>query len=171
MRRAAIFGGSFSPFHEGHRNLVREVLRRGLADEVWIMPCRRNPLKDGSTTWDDRTRLEMLRREAREIDPERVRVSDMELGMPEPSYTCDTARRLMAEHPDVRFRLLVGADSYLRFEEWRDWRWLEEQLCPIVYPRPGYGIEHLREGWTLLDDAPQTDISSTRIRNEMKTKS
>ena len=170
-KRVAVFGGSFSPVHIGHARLASAVIRKGLADEVWLMPCRRNPLKANAPQFDEEKRLGLLHKAARYCNTlfgkERIKVSELELTMPEPSFTADTMRRLMAENPDVEFRLLVGADSCLDFSRWREWEWLERNFAPIVYPRPGYALEGARQGWTLLEDVEQTDVSSTLLREMM----
>lgn len=164
----ALFGGSFSPVHEGHLTVAKGIIEKRLADEVWMMPCKRNPLKDGSTTFPDAERLEMLKTAADKINrmlgDEKLRICEVELGMPDPSFTSDTLRKLTETYPQHHFRLLVGADSYLNFKKWRDWEWMERNFKPIVYPRPGYEIKELRPDWTLADGLPTVDISSTRIR-------
>lgn len=163
----AVYGGSFSPVHQGHMAVASGVLERGLADEVWMMPCRRNPLKTENSVWKDSDRIEMLQKAIEYAGDPRIRISTLELEMPSPSYTCNTFRKLMELYPDFRFRLIAGADSYLDFHKWRESQWLEATLKPIVYPRPGYEIRSLRPGWTLLEDVPQVDISSSEIRKMM----
>lgn len=158
--------------HRGHLAVARGILGAKLADEVWLMPCRRNPLKDGSTTMADDERLHMLRKAAdyynsRETDG-RLKITDIELAMPEPSYTCDTLRRLCRENPDTEFRIAVGADSYMEFGKWKEWEWIEGNFRPIVYPRPGYEIGEVRPQWTLLEGVEEVDVSSTRIREKMR---
>lgn len=168
MGKIGIFGGSFSPFHCGHGAVARGVIEHGLADEVWLMPCRRNPLKDGSTLLADDIRLSILREAAEEINggygEEKIKVCTLELEMPLPSYTCNTLIRLKEEYPDKDFRIVVGGDSYLDFTRWKEWEWIERNFSPIVYPRPGYEIKNLRPSWTLLEGEEQIDISSTQLR-------
>ncbi|MCX6309823.1 MAG: adenylyltransferase/cytidyltransferase family protein, partial [Bacteroidia bacterium] len=35
--RTALFGGSFNPLHTGHLALADQVLKQGLADEIWFV--------------------------------------------------------------------------------------------------------------------------------------
>ena len=141
MSAVGVLGGSFSPVHKGHLEVARTVVERGLVDEVWLMPCRRNPLKDGSTTMPDAERLRLLNKAADYynglMEREAVMVKDTELGMPEPSFTADTLRKLSVEYPGIELRLITGADSYINFNRWKEWRWIEANFRPIVYPRPG----------------------------------
>ena len=90
--------------------------------------------------------------------------------MPSPSYTYNTVKALMDKYPENEFRLLVGADSYLSFRDWYEREWLENNLDPIVYPRPGYEIKDPLPGWTLLEGVEKIDISSTEIRKRIARK-
>lgn len=172
MKTTAVFGGSFSPVHTGHMAVARGVVERGLADDVWLMPCRRNPLK-AAVLMDDISRLRLLRQAAdytnRRLGGERIKVSELELEMPAPSYTSETLKALTEKYPDRGFRLVVGADSYLDFHRWRNWEWIVENFAPIVYPRPGQTIGTLEPGWTLLGGVEEVDISSTRLREMIKS--
>lgn len=172
MARIALFGGSFSPVHIGHMEVAKGILCQSLADEVWMMPCRQNPLKDGAGLMDDETRKKLLEKAAKYYEDmtgeNKIKVIDIELGMPVPSYTADTLLRLTEIYPAHEFRLVVGADSYLGFSRWKDSELLEKNYNPIIYPRPGYHIEMPRPGWTKLENVRQTDISSTKIRELME---
>lgn len=160
--------------HAGHIEVVGGILANGLADKVWIMPCRRNPLKEGSETMEDEKRLNLIRQaikygEAKDRwKPGQVELNDMELSMPEPSYTCDTLEALRKERPDVSFRLVVGADSYLQFDRWKNHEWIERNFHPVVYPRPGYDIEEVKPSWTLLRGVRETPVSSTELRESIR---
>ena len=167
MKTVGIYGGSFSPVHSGHMAVACAVIRQNLADEVWFMPCRRNPLKATEPGLEDAERLSLLKKalDYHKHETEgRLRLSELELEMPAPSYTRDTLRRLVLEHPDYKFRLICGADSYLDFHKWKDWKWIEENFDPIVYPRPGYEISNIDNHWTYLRGVEETDISSSEIR-------
>ena len=166
--KVAVFGGSFSPVHTGHLAVATEVIERRLADEVWLLPCRKNPLKDESGLLPNDIRLQLLEKAVNyqnaQLGGEPLKVCDIELELPSPSYTIDTLRLLSHLYPEYEFRLLAGGDSYLEFEHWKDWEIIETEFSPIVYPRPGNDIGTLRKSWTLLDGVKEWDISSSAIR-------
>lgn len=172
MKTVAVFGGSFSPVHKGHMEVATGILHEGIADEVWLMPCRKNPLKEGTVQMQDAERLDLLKRAIDFFSPSagegKLRIEPLELGMELPSYTYRTMQRLTEIYPDVRFRLVVGADSYLEFKKWKEWEWLEENFSPVVYPRPGYPVGNVGNRWTLLDGVKIFDISSTFIRERLR---
>lgn len=169
----AVFGGSFSPVHIGHMAVASTILERKLADEVWMMPCRLNPLKTENELWSDEDRLALLEKAAEYRNgisgKKNIRISRHELSLPSPSYTVTTFKSLMAKYPEAGFRLVAGADSYLDFTRWRDWEWIEENCRPIVYPRPGFPINNLRPGWTLLEGVTLHDVSSSDIRKMLES--
>lgn len=168
----AVFGGSFSPVHEGHLAVAEGVIKQKMADMVWMLPCRRNPLKDAAPAYSDDQRVELLREAIQEeerqgrIAPGTIKVDDIEYSMPEPSYTCDTLRELQKRYPEIEFRLVVGGDTYKEFHRWKNREWIEKNFSPIVYPRPGYELTEVAPDWTLLTGVRTVDISSTQIRNQ-----
>lgn len=173
MRVVGVFGGSFSPVHTGHLEVVMGILDKGLTDEVWLLPCRLNPFKAGNKPIEDKERLRMLNAavdyicKSKESYRKKIKISDIELTMPSPSYTFKTLNRLKEMYPDTVFRIVAGADSYLNFEKWREWEWIENNFSPIVYPRPGFVLGDVRNKWTLLSDVKLTDISSTQLRTAL----
>lgn len=167
MKPTAIYGGSFDPVHLGHIRLARYILASGIIDEIWMMPGRVNPLKEGiQTPASAADRLEMLRLATAGIPG--LRADDTELHLPSPSYTYDTLTYLRHRHPDRKFTIIVGADNIELFPRWRNGDRILSEFGVIAYPRPGYTLDGpLPKGVTLLRDAPQFDISSTTIRRAL----
>lgn len=159
-----VYGGSFCPVHIGHIMVGGYVGQfvEGV-DEVMYMLSARNPLKPPYPLTDEE-RLSLLRTATAPYSF--MTVSDLELSMPRPSYTIDTLRRLAADNPDTRFRLLVGTDNILEIDRWREPEELLNRFGVLVYPRPGYEIDPLSlpSGAELIDGAPTMQISSTFIR-------
>lgn len=161
-----IYSGSFDPIHNGHVALARYVASIPYVQEVWLVPSRRNPFKPDTTAPDD-VRLEMARLATAQT--ESVRVSDVEMHLPSPSYTISTLRHLHALYPDRKFRLLIGADNWREFPLWREYKRLLSDYPPLIYPRPGYPIdkEQLPDKVVYLDKAPQLPLSSTEVRERV----
>lgn len=147
------------------------IIENGLADEVWLMPCKRNPLKEEGPVFNDSKRLEMLAEAIEYAEKKypylkgRLKITDIELKMPEPSFTYKTLEELERRFPEMIFRIAVGSDSYLNFEKWRQWEWIEHNFSPVVYPRPGHNVSELRPFWTFLEGVELVDISSTELRH------
>ena len=173
--KTGVFGGSFNPVHKGHLAVACGVLKAGLVDEVWFMPCRQNPLKEGEPEFsaDERVSLieDMIDKGADSLDffevdmKKKLRITDVDLRLPSPSYTWKSLRQLTLENPDRRFCLIMGADSYEDFRRWKRHDWIRENFGLIIYPRPGHKIEVLEENCMMLENVKEYDISSTDIRN------
>lgn len=155
-----IFGGSFNPVHNGHIAVAEAILSQGMADEVWLTLSPLNPLKQTpDELLPDHVRLEMLKLAVEGIPG--LRVCDIELTLPRPSYTINTLLTLERLHPGVHFRVIMGADNMVIFNNWKAHEEIAEKFTPIVYPRQGY------ECMGTLN-LPLNNISSTQIRRMLK---
>ena len=114
QRRAVIAGGTFDPIHCGHLEVARQA-RLGLsADEIWLLPAGDPPHRRATASAADR--LAMV--EAAATGDPLLRVLDLEVRRPGPSYTVDTLVTLEAEHPEVEQWFLVGADAAREIRTW-----------------------------------------------------
>ena len=163
--RTALLGGTFNPLHNGHLAIARCVLEQGLADEVWLLVTPCNPWKKDQKLLEDRLRYDMVADAVKDIPG--IKASDYEFNLPKPSYTANTLRRISADYPDREFLLTIGADNWVKFENWREADFILNNYRIIVYPRKGYNIKNTPEGVHLLD-CPLMDISSTEIRQMIK---
>lgn len=160
--RTIVFGGSFDPVHIGHLSLAREVLRCGLAGEVWFMVSPRNPLKMDVNLTDEQLRYEMVQLALE--NETGMRASDFEFHLPRPSYTLNTLNKLSEAFPDREFTLLVGADNWEKFDLWYKGDEIVGRYGLVVYPRDKEDVPQLPDGVRWLN-AQLHDISSTRLRS------
>ena len=160
--RTIVFGGSFDPVHIGHLSLAREVLRCGLAGEVWFMVSPRNPLKMDVNLTDEQLRYEMVQLALE--NETGMRASDFEFHLPRPSYTLNTLNKLSEDFPDREFTLLVGADNWEKFDLWYKGDEIVGRYGLVVYPRDKEDVPQLPDGVRWLN-AQLHDISSTRVRS------
>lgn len=161
-RVIGILGGSFNPVHNGHLMLASYIAQFGPVDEVWLNLSPQNPFKEQSELLDDRHRLAMLDKAVN--GSVTVKVCDVELSLPQPSYTINTMEKLESMYPDYDFRIIIVSDNWPRFPEWRDSEALIERYGLIVYPRRDYPLPDIVPDNVTVVDAPMVDISSTFIR-------
>ena len=126
MTRIGIYGGTFSPPHNGHVAAARAFMEQMWLDFLYVIPTALPPHKEiqGAVSAEDR--LEMCRRAFAGM--EGVYVSDMEIARGGVSYTVDTLRALFGE--DRRLFLLCGTDMMLTLDEWRE----PEEIFRLSYP-------------------------------------
>ncbi len=168
MTKVLLYFGSFNPVHNGHTAVAGYVLERGLCDELWMVVSPRNPLKDSGGLAPDGDRLRMAEIAVGErLAGCAVRVSDVEFGLPKPSYTIDTLRYLAVKYPETAFSILTGADIMEEFDRWKDYREILDNYPIYVYPREGYTLGAFADRVTFLADAPMCDYSSTDVRRRL----
>ncbi len=165
--RVCVMGGSFDPFHKGHRALAEAALR--VVDRLLVVPAGQAPHKQGDAPpVDFHHRVAMARLGVEGLP--RTEVLELEGRRQGPSYTVETLDVLRTSYPEgTRFLLLVGADMYQDFPNWRDWERILASTTLLVAGRPGYDMDPPPEfeGRSVAEESLQAallDVSSTRIR-------
>lgn len=166
--KVALYFGSFNPIHIGHLIIAKHVLNTCNVDKVWFVVSPQNPLKESSSLLAEQNRY-YLTSLATENDPQ-FKVSNIEFGLPRPSYTMDTLAYLTEKHPKYDFTVLMGSDSYQNLPKWKNYEQLLERYKIIVFERPNHPVYELHTNATLLKDAPLLEISATMIRRLIKDK-
>lgn len=164
--RDALFFGSFNPIHMGHLALAQFALNFGDVDAVTLVVSPQNPFKSEAELAPAQERVRMARL-ATEQDS-RISVSDIEMRLPQPSYTINTLEALEAKNPELDYAILMGEDNLAGLPRWHRADELIAGRTFIVYPRPGYDadariVEEMGGAVRRLD-APQMDISSSMLR-------
>jgi nicotinate-nucleotide adenylyltransferase len=177
--RIGIFGGTFDPIHLGHLIVAEHFRDRARLNQVWFIPCARQPLKDRQSTTTDRQRCEMI--ELAIAGHQDFFLSKIELERGGVSYTVETLEQIRELQPEAELFLLIGEDSLGTFHQWKQPERICELAMPLVFPRPGDQVfEILRlKRWVSEDrlqqvaaaqiGCPQVQISSTDIRNRIQS--
>ena len=167
--KIGLFFGSFNPVHTGHLIIASYMANYVGLDEVWMVVSPHNPLKNKMGLTNMYDRLEMVRLATENAD--HIKVSDIEFGLPQPSYTIDTLTYLEEKYPIKSFALIMGADNLASFKKWKNYEVLLKNYQIYVYPRPGIDLSEWVDHPSIkLTDTPQMDISSTFIRKAIKEK-
>jgi nicotinate-nucleotide adenylyltransferase len=171
--KVGIYGGSFNPIHFGHTGLAKWVLEHTDIDEVWLMVSPNNPLKDKSILADEQERLAAAKQAIGDgllAIGKRIIVSDFEFHLPRPTYTANTLRALVQEHPQHEFTLIIGEDNLQIFNKWRESEYILQNYRIFAYPRKGCSPYQVPQGKDIrvLYEAPYFDISSTELRKNLE---
>lgn len=169
IKNTALFFGSFNPIHNAHLMITQKVLDCGFADEVWFVVSPHNPLKDKSIIADVKHRLFMANLAIE--GNERLKVSNIELELPTPSYTINTLKVLNHRFKDKNFSIIMGADNLQNLNNWVDYTRIIETHKLIVYPRPYINLNNipiLMHCNINVIEANLSHISSTKIRQLIK---
>lgn len=136
-------------------------------DEVWLVPSPQNPLKDASQIAPIEKRIDNIRKALESVGERRLRVCDIEMKMPTPSYTVRTLRQLGKKFPSATFSLIMGADTANTLHQWREVNKLLNNWDILIYPRRGYRVDKNLLAMCVrmqMVDAPLFEISATQIR-------
>ncbi len=167
--KVGLFFGSFNPIHIGHLVLANYMLEFTDLDRVWFVVSPHNPLKKKNSLLDERQRLYLVNLAIGENT--KLKTSDIEFKLPQPSYTINTLVYLKEKYPKNEFALIMGADNLENFHKWKNFEEILKQHQLYVYPRPETDGGQLKEhSQVKLINAPLMEISSTFIRQAIKEK-
>jgi nicotinate-nucleotide adenylyltransferase len=174
IRRIGIMGGTFDPVHIGHlfmAETAREVLN---LDKVLFIPTGYPPHKETSEVTGQQ-RIHMLQL-AVGNNPS-FQVSEMEVMRSGTTYTVDTLTELKTANPRDKFYFIIGADTLLELETWRNFEKVAGMCSFAVYHRLGFNREELEKEARKLSDAyqaeihfiegPHLEVSSSSIRKRL----
>jgi nicotinate-nucleotide adenylyltransferase len=171
MKKGALTGlffGSFNPIHVGHMILAEYMVEHTDIAEVWFVVSPQNPLKEKKGLLADYHRLAMVNIAVE--DDARMRSSNIEFNMPQPSYTIDTLAYLGEKYPERDFVLIGGTDILPTFHKWKNHQVLLDNHKIFIYNRPGYEPGKYEDHPNLsFFQAPLLEISASFIRNAIKT--
>lgn len=168
MVKIGVFGGTFDPPHLGHRIVAADVAEAlGLDRLLWI-PSGIPPHKRDEEITAAPLRVEMVRQTI-EDDPV-MRLSTLEVDRAGPSYTVDTIRRLLADHPGCEIFLIVGSDQFAVFDRWKEPDAIADACEIVVLRRPGvepFDASGESEFAHRSVEVRQVDLSSTEVRDRV----
>jgi len=190
--RIGILGGTFDPLHLGH--IAVALAARDALDlrQVWLVPTRTPPHRSG-TRVSIYHRFAMAALGALSVDG--VSVSDLDADTTGPSYTYALLDRLHADgYRPAQIVFITGADAFADIATWRRYPALLDGAHFAVVSRPRQSVEALcarlpeltdrfilaetDEARERLDtaqtsifliDAPTPDVSSTNLRERLRT--
>jgi nicotinate-nucleotide adenylyltransferase len=159
-----LFFGSFNPIHIGHLIIANYMRHFGRLDEVWFIVSPQNPFKTHSDLLPQQQRLQMVKLAIG--NKGYLKVSDVEFGLPLPSYTVDTLRHLRSSNPQHIFKIIMGSDNLASFNKWKDFEEILEHHQLLVYHRFGYRSDEMEKHPNIIFyDAPVLHISATYVRD------
>lgn len=138
-------------------------------DQVWFVVSPHNPLKEKTSLLNQNQRLHMVNLAIG--DSNKLKSSNIEFGLPQPSYTINTLAHLKEKYPKHEFSLIMGEDNLESFTKWKNYEEILKKHKIFVYPRPNCNSALLKSHPNVvITEAPLMEISSTMIRKAIKDK-
>ncbi|MCP4520086.1 MAG: nicotinate-nucleotide adenylyltransferase [Cytophagales bacterium] len=167
--KVGLFFGSFNPIHIGHLVIANTIVEESDLDEVCFVVSPQNPFKQKKSLLHEFDRYDLVSKVIK--GNKKLAVSDIEFGMPKPSYTIDTLAFLQEKFPMKQFSIIMGADNVTTLHKWKNYEEILANHEIYVYPRPfaEAPIEELQNHPKIHHvEAPIMEISATRIRKSIQ---
>ena len=175
--RVGIMGGTFDPIHNGHLILAECAYEQYHLDRVLFLPSGNPPHKkerlDGAS---DRERLEMVALAI--ADNPHFYLEKKEMERSGYTYTYETLQMLCSSHPDTEYYFIIGADSLMAFDTWKNPKIICQHCILLAAVRNDLPSEVMQKKADELKerygakihflDSPQLDISSTDLRRRFR---
>lgn len=144
LQRIALYGGTFDPVHIGHIAIAQNLSRLFELDEFVFIPAHVAPHKRERKVTPALHRYAMLALATAQTASQRILT--IELDAPERPYTVDTLSQIKASvEQRARLFFVMGADSWMEVNTWREWERVLQLTDHIVVTRPRYefGASHV----------------------------
>ena len=168
--RIGIFGGSFNPPHNGHRDIGLMLTEKGYLEQMIYVPTGDAYNKRDLIGFKDR--LNMLKLMI--VDYDKLGLSDIG-NSPDHQYTyqvLDYFKRIYF-NDDIYF--ICGADNLAEFNTWRNYQYILDNYKLVVINRVGTDIDKVLEEYDeyrdriVIADIEANVLSSTYIRNNINS--
>lgn len=172
VQHIALFLGSFNPIHLAHLSIARSVIEKKLANEVWFVVSPQNPHKSTQNMAPAELRLKWV--ETCLMGTVHTKACDIELHLPQPSYTINTIEALQKHDQNRHFSILMGEDNLEGFKSWKTYQTILKNIQNLlVYPRKKDRntveiADEIGQKVIWLEN-PLWPISATEIREKSKT--
>ena len=161
-----LYFGSFNPVHVAHLIIANHVLNETEIERIWFVVSPQNPFKEESNLLNEYHRLELVRLATE--DDVRIKASDIEFGLPKPSYTSATLAYLGEKYPEHEFCIIMGSDSFQNLHKWKNAEMIIKNYDVYIYQRPGFDTTNVTGVRATLLNAPLLQLSATQIRRYIK---
>lgn len=171
--KIGIFGGSFSPVHNGHLQIAEDCLIEMGLDKIIFLPNSKPPHKNVEKfSFENRVKMLKLAIE----DNEKFEISLVEEDFFKTHYSYNTMKENFFNDKD-KFYFIMGDDEFLNISSWYEYEKFLEITSVIVFLRK-YNLDFILDKNKDLIEKYDINIvknsvisiSSTDIRNRMNEK-
>lgn len=167
--KIGIFGGSFNPPHNMHRDIALNLIEKGYLDKVIFVPT--GDYYPKSNLIQFKHRYQMLKLMVGS-NPN-IKVSDYE-ARGELTYTYQTLDYFQSIYPNDEIYFILGSDNLKSFNKWRNYEYILKKYKILVINRNSDDIKSVLSEYKdyqnniISANIPLKEISSTEIRTQLK---
>lgn len=183
MKNIAVFGGTFNPFHKGHKRLITEASYAIDFDRIIIIPSKVPPHKKAECLASAQDRITMIELSMQDnnISCDDISVSDIELKRDGKSYSYNTLIELKKVYTDTEYKLhfVIGSDMLIHFNEWYKYKEILKLCTLVCLSRRDEDTSRLESyadmlsklgGEVIIVPVKPLEISSSELRNAVRSK-
>ena len=143
MERLGVLGGTFDPIHYGHLDAAHAARNALSLTHVLLVPSRLPPHRVSRPIVSSHHRFAMT---ALALTADNaLRISDVELRSPKPSYTSATLYQMtLAGYDPNQLYFITGSDAFAEIRNWHDYPMLLDRSHFVVVSRPGNSAGELQ---------------------------
>ena len=142
--KVGIFGGSFSPFHNGHLNSILNLQKAARFSRIHVVVANQNPLKVLTDEPTAEQRFDMVQLATQQYS-DRVIADDREIKRGGASFSIDTIRSFQGQVRSENLYFIMGIDAFEGLAKWKSWDEILKLSNLLVTTRPGYQLPQARE--------------------------
>lgn len=176
-KRIGILGGTFNPVHLGHLFMAEHARIEMNLDMILFIPTGVPYMKNNKEILPSDIRMQML--ELSITSNPYFATSDIEIKRKGNTYTYETLEELHKNYPNAELFFIVGADCLFTIEHWYQPQRIFDNCILLTANRNDVPQKDLFEKKQFLEDTfqarvillnvPQMDISSTKVRENIKS--
>ena len=139
--KIGILGGTFDPPHIGHLNVSLEAIKRFRLNKVLWLVTKKNPLKKNNSSNDVFNRIKLCN-EFIKKNKNIIKVKYIE-EKTKSNFLFDNISYLINKSTEHKYYFIMGADSFIKFNQWKKYNEMLNKLSIIVVNRPEFSIKSL----------------------------
>ena len=166
--KIGIFGGSFNPVHNMHKNIALELIENGYLDTIIYVPTGDRYNKKGLISFKHRLNMVKLMTEGNDS----LLVSDIgDSENHQYTYQVLDYFRSIYSYDDIYF--ICGSDNLKYFDTWKKYQYILECYKLLVIKRNSDNLDDILNKYKdcleniIIADIGESEISSTNIRNHI----
>ena len=166
--KIGILGGTFDPPHIGHLHISKVGIKKLKLNKLMWLITEKNPLKQ-KPSLSIKKRIKLS--EKITSSERKIFVQYLENKI-KSKNTFDLLNYIRCKNKKVKIFFLMGADNFVRFHKWKNWKKIPNLAKLVIFARKNYSVKALnsiaskklmKKAWIYIP-GKKVNISSSLIR-------
>ena len=166
--KIGILGGTFDPPHIGHLHISKVGIKKLKLNKLMWLITEKNPLKQ-KPSLSIKKRIKLSKKIT--SSERKIFVQYLESKI-KSKNTFDLLNYIRCKNKKVKIFFLMGADNFVRFHKWKNWKKIPNLAKLVIFARKNYSVKALnsiaskklmKKAWIYIP-GKKVNISSSLIR-------